>query len=75
MLNKTYQLKHSVNDDQILRQKLQISNLLILELVLHVICNSTFTDAELVDRLLSSMHRTVVFVSAIAFHQHSLFSK
>jgi hypothetical protein len=33
---KTYQFKHSVKDDQIIRQKLQISNLLILEIILHV---------------------------------------
>jgi hypothetical protein len=43
---KTYQFEHSVKDDQIIRQKLQISNLLILEIVLHVTRNSAFIDAE-----------------------------
>jgi hypothetical protein len=37
LMQKTYQFKHSVKDDHIIRQKLQISILLILEMVLHVI--------------------------------------
>jgi hypothetical protein len=43
---KTYQFKHSVKDDQIIRQKLQISILLILEMVLHVIWNGASVDAK-----------------------------
>jgi hypothetical protein len=43
---KTYQFKHSVEDDQITRQKLQISILLIFEIVLHATWSSAFTDAE-----------------------------
>jgi hypothetical protein len=43
---KTYQFKHSVKDDQITRQKLQISILLILEIVLHVTWSSAIIDAE-----------------------------
>jgi hypothetical protein len=46
MLKKTYQFKHSVKDDQIIRQKLQISILLILEMILHVIWNGTSVDAK-----------------------------
>jgi hypothetical protein len=45
-LNKTYQFKHSVKDDQITRQKLQISFLLILKMVLHVIWNGASVDAK-----------------------------
>jgi hypothetical protein len=43
---KIYQFKHSVEDDQIIRQKLQISNLLSLEIVLHITWYSAFIDAE-----------------------------
>jgi hypothetical protein len=43
---KTYQFKHSVKDDQIIRQKLQISILLILEMVLHVIWNGASVDSK-----------------------------
>jgi hypothetical protein len=43
---KTYQFKHSVKDDQIIRQKLQISILLILEMVLHVIWYGASVDAK-----------------------------
>jgi hypothetical protein len=43
---KTYQFKHSVKDDQIIRQKLQISILFILEMVLHVIWNDASIDAK-----------------------------
>jgi hypothetical protein len=43
---KTYQFKHNVKDDQIIRQKLQISKMLKLEKVLHVTWNSAFIDAE-----------------------------
>jgi hypothetical protein len=35
-VKKTQQFKHSVKDDQIIRQKLQISNLLVLEIILQV---------------------------------------
>jgi hypothetical protein len=38
--------KYNVKNDQIMRQKLQISQLLILKIVLHVTWNSPFTDAE-----------------------------
>jgi hypothetical protein len=43
---KTYQFKHSVVDDQIKCQKLQISNLSMLEIVLHVTWNGAFIDTE-----------------------------
>jgi hypothetical protein len=43
---KTYQFKHSVKDDQIIRQKLQISIFLIFEMVLHVIWNGASVDAK-----------------------------
>jgi hypothetical protein len=43
---KTYQCKHSVKDNQIIRQKLQISILLILETVLHVTWSSAFINAK-----------------------------
>jgi hypothetical protein len=46
IVKKTYQIKHSVRDDQIIRQKLQISILLILEMVLHVIWNGVSVDAK-----------------------------
>jgi hypothetical protein len=45
-VKKTYQFKHSVKDDQIIRQKLQISILLILEMILHVIWNGASVDAK-----------------------------
>jgi hypothetical protein len=43
---KTYHFKDSVKDDQITRQKLQISNLIVLEIVLHVTWNGASTDAK-----------------------------
>jgi hypothetical protein len=43
---KTYQFKHGVKDDQIIRQKLQIPILLILEMVLHVTWNGASFDAK-----------------------------
>jgi hypothetical protein len=43
---KAYQFKHGVKDDQIIRQKLQISILLILEMVMHVIWNGASVDAQ-----------------------------
>jgi hypothetical protein len=45
-MQKTHQFKHSDNEDQIIRQKLQISILLILEMVLHVIWNGASIDAK-----------------------------
>jgi hypothetical protein len=38
---KEHQFKYSVNDDQIMRQKLQTSNLLILEMILHITWHGT----------------------------------
>jgi hypothetical protein len=46
LMQKTYQFKHSVKYDQIIRQKLQISTLLILGMVLHVIWNGASVDAK-----------------------------
>jgi hypothetical protein len=43
---KTYQFKHSVKDDQIIRQKLQISISSILEMVLRVIWDGASVDAK-----------------------------
>jgi hypothetical protein len=43
---KAYQFKHTVMGDQITRQKLQMSILLLFELVLHVTWSSAFIDAE-----------------------------
>ena len=45
-MSETYQFKHSVKDDQIIRQKLQMSNLSILEIVLHVTWNDASVDAK-----------------------------
>jgi hypothetical protein len=45
-VKKTHQFKHSVKDDQIARQKMHISNLLILEIVWHVKRNSDFIYAD-----------------------------
>jgi hypothetical protein len=43
---KTYQFKHSVKDEQIIRQKLQISILLRLDMVWHVIWYGASVDAK-----------------------------
>jgi hypothetical protein len=64
---KTYQFKRNVKGDQIICQKLQISNPLILEIVLHVTRNSAFIDAEL--------RFVIISVSSIDFSEHSLSSK
>jgi hypothetical protein len=45
-VKKAYQFKHSVKDDQIIRQKLQISNLLLVEKVFLVTWNSALIDAK-----------------------------
>jgi hypothetical protein len=45
-VKKTYQFEHNVKDDQIIRQKLQISNLLLLKIVEHVIWNGASVDAK-----------------------------
>jgi hypothetical protein len=45
-VKKSYQFKHSVKDDQIIRQKLQISILLILEMALRVIWYSASVAAK-----------------------------
>jgi hypothetical protein len=75
---KIYQFKHSVKDDRILRQKLQISNLLILEIV----CMSHGTALsltpiiwEIIAVRTPSCAFVIVSVSAIDFIKHSLFSK
>jgi hypothetical protein len=46
MSKKTYQFEHSVKDDQITRQKLQISILLALEIILHVTWNGASIYAK-----------------------------
>jgi hypothetical protein len=40
---KSYQFKHNVKDDQIIRLKRQISNLLVVELILRVVNGTAFT--------------------------------
>jgi hypothetical protein len=74
---KSYKFKHSVKDDQIIRPKLQISILLILEMVLHVTWNGAYVDANNWE---NSVVRTrnytfVVSVSAIDFSKHSPFRR
>jgi hypothetical protein len=46
LMLKAYQFKQSAEDDQMIRQKLQMSNFLIHEIVFHVSWNNAFIDAE-----------------------------
>lgn len=44
-MGKTHQFKHNVKDNKIIREKLQIPNLLVLEIIPHG-AQRFYTDAE-----------------------------
>jgi hypothetical protein len=66
MMLKTYKFKHSVRDDQIIRYKLQKSNFLVVELILHGAHGIVVHTQKCVSYAHFSVH-TVIFSKILLF--------